>query len=71
MGALLSVICAARHPQRVRSLVLMAPAMQFIGPTMRLVKAARKYPLVELVHPWEHKSSTDIQNDEERSMRRR
>lgn len=67
MGALLSVICAARHPLRVRSLVLMAPAMQFIGPTMALVKAAREYPLVELVRPWEQKTSTDIDDEVERN----
>lgn len=67
MGALLSVICAARHPLKVRSLVLMAPAMQFIGATMRLVKAARDYPLIELIRPWEHKSSTDIEDEAERS----
>ena len=67
MGALLSIICAARHPLRVRSLILMAPAMQFIGPTLWLVRAARNYPLIERVRPWEHKESTDIENALERN----
>lgn len=67
MGALLSVISAARHPLWVRSLMLMAPAMQFIGPSMTVVRAARKTPLIELLHPWQSKTSTDIQNDQMRN----
>lgn len=63
MGALLSVVMAARHPQRVRSLTLVAPAMQFIGPTMALVKAARSTPVLEWIRPWVDKASTDLSDD--------
>ncbi|MFL5319871.1 MAG: alpha/beta hydrolase [Myxococcaceae bacterium] len=67
MGALLSVIMAARHPHRVRSLILVAPAMDFIGPTMTLVKALRNVPILEKLQPWVTKSSTDISDDAVRS----
>lgn len=60
MGALLSVVMAAKHPERVRSLTLVAPAMHFIGPTMALVRSLHRWPVIETIQPWVEKQSTDI-----------
>jgi carboxylesterase len=64
VGALLSVWLAARHPERVRGLALLAPAMQFIDPTMRLARLVRRFPLLETVRPWIAKNGTDLQDAE-------
>jgi carboxylesterase len=60
MGALLGLILAAKHPQRVRALVLMAPAVRFRGPVMTFLKATRGVPWLQLVKPWVAKTATDL-----------
>jgi carboxylesterase len=63
MGALLAVNLAARFPERVRALALLAPAMDFVGPEMFLLRTLRMLPLLEKFHPTVWKDSTDIGND--------
>ncbi|AGC48646.1 alpha/beta fold family hydrolase [Myxococcus stipitatus DSM 14675] len=60
MGALLAVGLAADAPARVRGLVLAAPALRFRGARMRVIRQLSRTPLLEWVHPWVAKSSTDI-----------
>ena len=60
MGGLLSLILAARHPERVKALALMAPAVRFRGPLMTFLRATRRVPWLEWVKPWVNKSATDI-----------
>lgn len=60
MGALLSVRLAARYPDLVRGLVLIAPAARFKGPKMALLKSLRNTGLLEWVKPWVYKSGTDL-----------
>lgn len=62
MGALLAVLLAARHPERVGGLALLAPAMRFRGRAMRLLRAMRRLPMVELLQPWIPKSGTDLED---------
>lgn len=64
MGALLGVLLAARQPERVAGLALVAPALRFRGPTMFALKRLRRYPLLEWARPWIEKNGTDIQSPE-------
>lgn len=65
MGALLSVLLAARHPERVHGLALMAPAMRFQDPAMRFLRAVQRLPF-ELLRPWVPKSGSDLESESER-----
>jgi carboxylesterase len=67
MGALLSVWLAGRFPRRVRSLVLMAPAVRFQGLQMALAKALSPFHWFERLKPWVHKSSVDLADPEARA----
>ncbi len=61
MGALLAVILGARHPDRVQAVVGLAPALRFKDVLTRGLRLAR--PLLgvaERLHPWVHKSTTDL-----------
>jgi carboxylesterase len=60
MGALLGLRLAAGAPERVKALVLMAPAARFKGPTMALLKSLRGTRLLERVKPWVRKTATDL-----------
>lgn len=60
MGALLSLRLAADHPERVRGLALVAPALRFKGPHMWLLKRLRHHGLLERVKPWVYKTGTDV-----------
>jgi carboxylesterase len=62
MGALLALILAARHPERIRGLALVAPAVRFLGPAMKLLRATRAVPWLEWVMPWVTKRRTDIED---------
>ncbi|MBF5041702.1 alpha/beta fold hydrolase [Aggregicoccus sp. 17bor-14] len=64
MGALLAVLLAARHPERVGALALVAPALRFRGPTMYALKRLGRYPLLEWLRPWIEKNGTDIESPE-------
>jgi carboxylesterase len=64
MGALLAVLLAARSPERVQGLALIAPALRFRGPKMFALKRLSRYPLLEWVRPWIEKNGTDIESPE-------
>ncbi len=64
MGALLAVLVAARAPERVSGLALVAPALRFRGPTMYALKRLSRYPLLEWVRPWLEKNGTDLESPE-------
>ncbi|MBE4750940.1 alpha/beta fold hydrolase [Corallococcus sp. ZKHCc1 1396] len=60
MGALLALRLAAHHPDRVRGLALVAPAVRFRGPRMALVRQLVRTPLLQWTTPWVDKGGTDI-----------
>lgn len=64
MGALLALVLAARHRPRVQAVACLAPALRFKSPFTRGLRLARplSMTLAEAVHPWVHKSSTDLVN---------
>ena len=62
MGALLAVWLAARHPERVCALALLAPAVRFHSRAMAFAHVARRLPLMELLSPWVEKDGTDIED---------
>jgi carboxylesterase len=62
MGALLSLVLAGRYPERIRGLALIAPAVRFQGPAMKLLRATRAVPWLEWVMPWVTKRRTDIED---------
>jgi carboxylesterase len=68
MGALLSLLLASRHPERVHGLALLAPAVRFKGPTLRLLRSFRKLPLLETFKPVITKQSTDIEDPDVRAQ---
>jgi carboxylesterase len=69
MGALLAVVLAARHPDRVQAVVGMAPALRFKDALTRGLRFARPLSLMlaARVHPWVHKSTTDLLDPAARS----
>ena len=60
MGSLLSLQLAARYPERVDGLTLIAPAIHFKGPHMWLLKRLRHHGLLERFKPWVLKTGTDV-----------
>lgn len=61
MGALLAVVLGARHPDRVQAVVGLAPALRFKDRLGRGLRLARPLLAVaERLHPWVHKSTTDL-----------
>ena len=60
MGALLALELAARHPAHVHGLALMAPAIQFPGAHMWLLKRLRHHGLLERFKPWVLKDGCDV-----------
>ncbi|MCP3099822.1 alpha/beta fold hydrolase [Myxococcus sp. K15C18031901] len=64
MGALLALGLAAEHPDLVRALVLVAPALRFQGARMRLVRQLARTPVLEWARPWVRKTGTDISDPE-------
>ena len=60
MGSLLGLRLAARFPELVKGLVLIAPAARFKGPKMALLKSLRHTGLLEWVKPWVRKTATDL-----------
>lgn len=65
MGALLALLLAARFPERVHGLALVAPAIRFVGPRMALLRALRRTPLLPLVRPWVAKTGTDLSDPDQ------
>jgi len=66
MGALLALIAAAKHPDRVAGLALIAPAMRLRGVGPRLAKWGSSLGLLRL-RPWLTKASTDIEDPVQRN----
>lgn len=66
MGALLGLLLAARHPERVHGLALMAPPVRFREPRLNLLRAFRRLPLLELLKPMLPKAGTDIEDPQAR-----
>ncbi|QQR43954.1 alpha/beta fold hydrolase [Myxococcus xanthus] len=64
MGALLALELAARHPEEIRALTLMAPAVRFRGSRMFLVRQLARTPVLEWTRPWVEKTGTDISDPE-------
>ncbi|WP_164017699.1 alpha/beta hydrolase [Pyxidicoccus trucidator] len=64
MGALLALGLAARHPETVRALALVAPAVRFRGPRMFLIRQLARTPVLEWARPWAEKTGTDISDPE-------
>jgi carboxylesterase len=61
MGALLSVVLAARHPDRIQAVAALAPALRSKGRLARGLRLARPLLAVaERLHPWVFKSTTDL-----------
>jgi carboxylesterase len=67
MGALLGLVLASRHPERVHGLALMAPAMRFQNAAMRMARRLRRLPVLELAVPFIKKTGTDLSDPEERA----
>lgn len=68
MGALLGLILAARHPQLVKGLVLMAPAWRFKAWDVRLSRFLRFGAFSWLGHKYVPKHTTDIEDFEARAQ---
>jgi carboxylesterase len=66
MGALLSLILAERHPNRVKALVLLAPVVALKG-AGGILKKFQHVDLRGLVPRWVHKKFPDIENIEVRN----
>lgn len=67
MGALLSMLLAARFPTRVAALALMAPAIRLASKASRVLEALRvlkHHPLDDL---WVPKYSSDLEDEEVRA----
>lgn len=64
MGALLALGLAARHPETVKALALVAPAVRFRGPRMFLIRQLARTPVLEWARPWVEKTGTDLSDPE-------
>lgn len=61
MGALLGLVLAARHPDRVAGVAALAPAVRFRDRTLNSLRRVRlAAPLFELARPWILKDTTDL-----------
>src|SRR6516162_9766508 len=61
MGALLALVLAARHPNRVTGVAALAPAVRFRDRTLNSLRSLRvAAPLLELLRPWVRKDATDL-----------
>lgn len=68
MGALLGLVLAARHRDRVKGLVLLAPVLKLAGKDARVLRRLRALPIPQLAPRWVEKKSTDIELDEVRAQ---
>src|SRR5262244_3234188 len=68
MGALLGLVLAARHPDRVACVAALAPAVRFRDHTLNSLRRVRAaIPLLELVRPWVRKDTTDLLDPQARA----
>jgi carboxylesterase len=63
MGALLALRLSVRAPKLVAGLALMAPALRFVSPSLRLLARMPESPLLELIRPYVAKTATDIEDE--------
>lgn len=68
VGALLALVLAARHQDRVHGLGLMAPPLRFRSPQARVLERLQRWPVWELVKPYVEKQGTDIEDPQVRAM---
>ena len=68
VGALLALVRAARHQDRVHGLGLMAPPLRFRSAQMRALERLQRWPLWELLKPYVEKQNTDIEDPEVRAQ---
>lgn len=68
MGALLGLVLAARHRDRVKGLVLLAPVLKLAGKDARVLRRLRALPIPQVAPRWVEKKSTDIELDEVRAQ---
>lgn len=61
MGSLLALLLAARHPKRIKALVLLAPALSLRDRKALLLRALRELDWVGVLPQWVTKKSTDIE----------
>ncbi|HLT32096.1 MAG TPA: alpha/beta fold hydrolase [Myxococcaceae bacterium] len=66
MGALLGSIAAGHLPGLTASLTLLAPALRLAGVPERVVAQLSGWNVLPSIHPWLHKSGTDIRDPETR-----
>ncbi len=67
MGALLAMLLAARHPDRVNGLALMAPVWKLRPLDGRLLRRLRWLPIAQWTGLWIEKKTTDIEDDAARA----
>lgn len=67
MGALLAMVLAARHRDRVKGLVLLAPVLKLYAKDARLLRRLRRLPIPQVAPRWIEKKTTDIELDEVRA----
>lgn len=67
MGGLLSLCLAAKFPERIHGLALMAPAMQFQRRPLRVLNTLGMLPFLPLVRPNIKKETTDMEDEIERA----
>jgi carboxylesterase len=67
VGALLGVLLAARYPERITGLALIAPALRLQGLLLSLLRRLHVLPLFEHLHPYVEKVGTDISDPAQRA----
>lgn len=69
MGALLALVLGARHPDRVQAVVGLGPAARLKDRLTRGLRLARPLGLAVAarLHPWVHKSATDLHDPDARA----
>ena len=67
MGALLAMLISTRLRPPPHALALIAPALQFRGRRLSLLRTLRDFPILDLVRPYIVKTGTDIEDPISRS----
>jgi carboxylesterase len=68
MGALLALLLAARHPDRVQGLALMAPAVRLQSRGARVLEALRVFRRHPFDALWVAKKASDLEDEEMRAQ---
>lgn len=67
MGGLLGLLLAARVPERVHALGLLAPAVRLSGTRMALLRRFRRLPILETLRPYLDKGGVDMEDPSARA----